>query len=487
MKILTFLCVLLTLTACNGNRTRPVLPAPNLNPVIAMPAGAVITGATLLRAQERGNQVPLSQLQARFEIARDDGVWQPIGGFSDALNNALSDTRFGEFGIVWDSASVASGAYSLRVGTRLQSGPWQWSMPVTIVVNRAPRAQVVAQRPAQLALAGTVSFLVEADDPDGEVVDVRWDFGDGENASGPQVTHVFRDTTKRYEISVVLIDDRGAITSLYYELNLTPEIVLEEQRAACSCKSIALRKTGAALGPDAMPNGSEWAPQDGFDDGKTLGPRDKNPGNSEVGGEKRKTGYLFEILAEVTGTPSSCKEGQLIQGDYYICGFSAADCSAYGGTRDGNGCCSFGTPWTGTQVDLDQDGTDDIDVSTMALCTAMGGRWDATTMRCSLNFPKSNGYKPDTLRGAKSGYDAPDGGRKAYAGKKVVFFDSPSAPLSATNGSKFDGELLTYLRGTDNKYCYVRTQLKYERKAGPDMETLDEIETKIGVNALPGI
>ena len=62
----------------------------------------------------------------------------------------------------------------------------------TIVINSAPIADagppLTAAPGEELVLDGSRSF-----DPDGEISDFLWDFGDGQSAKGPQVTMLTRD------------------------------------------------------------------------------------------------------------------------------------------------------------------------------------------------------------------------------------------------------------------------------------------------------
>jgi PGF-CTERM protein len=49
-------------------------------------------------------------------------------------------------------------------------------------------------------------------DPDGEVVQYRWDFGDGTQASGPLVAHAYQHSGP-YMVRLIVVDDSGATSS----------------------------------------------------------------------------------------------------------------------------------------------------------------------------------------------------------------------------------------------------------------------------------
>lgn len=61
--------------------------------------------------------------------------------------------------------------------------------------------------------AGTaVDFTADATDPDGEIKSFRWDFGDGEQANGPNPTHTF-DQKGLFDVRLSVTDDREETVS----------------------------------------------------------------------------------------------------------------------------------------------------------------------------------------------------------------------------------------------------------------------------------
>jgi len=58
---------------------------------------------------------------------------------------------------------------------------------------------------APLAITFDASF---SHDPDGKIVEFNWDFGDGSNASGSLVSHIY-DTEGRYVVTLQVTDDYG--------------------------------------------------------------------------------------------------------------------------------------------------------------------------------------------------------------------------------------------------------------------------------------
>ncbi|WP_255589371.1 GDSL-type esterase/lipase family protein [Cellulomonas sp. PS-H5] len=84
-----------------------------------------------------------------------------------------------------------------------------------VAPNQPPTAEVVATPgapllPGSAGGAGTYTFDASGStDPDGRIVDYRWEFGDGTTASGPVVTHTFAPGT--YDVTLVVTDDAGAL------------------------------------------------------------------------------------------------------------------------------------------------------------------------------------------------------------------------------------------------------------------------------------
>lgn len=60
-------------------------------------------------------------------------------------------------------------------------------------------------------------------DPDGTVVDYRWDFGDGKQGTGPQVTHAYQ-SAGRYFASLTVTDNSGARDTYVAEVRIDPAV-----------------------------------------------------------------------------------------------------------------------------------------------------------------------------------------------------------------------------------------------------------------------
>lgn len=61
----------------------------------------------------------------------------------------------------------------------------------------------------EVSFDGRFSF-----DPDGDIVSYHWDFDDGSTSSESQVTHVFSDIDRKYEVTLTVTDNEGATDSI---------------------------------------------------------------------------------------------------------------------------------------------------------------------------------------------------------------------------------------------------------------------------------
>ncbi|HEY0139053.1 MAG TPA: PKD domain-containing protein [Nannocystis sp.] len=75
--------------------------------------------------------------------------------------------------------------------------------------NLPPVAEIVGDLGEDLAAPLRVELASGSSDPDGSIVAVHWDFGDGASADGEKVSHVYA-TEGTYELRLTVVDDDGA-------------------------------------------------------------------------------------------------------------------------------------------------------------------------------------------------------------------------------------------------------------------------------------
>jgi hypothetical protein len=100
-------------------------------------------------------------------------------------------------------------------------------------VNESPIASFT-RSPENVFSGDVVSFNASGSyDPDGTIVTYEWDFGDGENATGQQVTHRFRGAmgqSKAYDVTLTVKDSEGDASeaSIYVSVNpLTKTVAVD--------------------------------------------------------------------------------------------------------------------------------------------------------------------------------------------------------------------------------------------------------------------
>ncbi|MBL8974856.1 MAG: PKD domain-containing protein [Myxococcales bacterium] len=83
------------------------------------------------------------------------------------------------------------------------------SPPTTTAGNLPPVAKLADDLAADQAAPLQVKFTSLSSDPDGLLVATQWDFGDGEQAEGAEVTHVFVNEGS-FAVTLTVTDDAGA-------------------------------------------------------------------------------------------------------------------------------------------------------------------------------------------------------------------------------------------------------------------------------------
>ena len=106
------------------------------------------------------------------------------------------------------SHTFAAGAYTVTLTVTDDDGASDSaSQPVTIEPdNQAPNASFTMQQNGD-----TIAFTSTASDSDGSIANWHWDFGDGNNGVGENVSHTFAAGT--YMVTLSVTDDDGAIDS----------------------------------------------------------------------------------------------------------------------------------------------------------------------------------------------------------------------------------------------------------------------------------
>ena len=472
----------------------------NPKPKMVFPeSGSTQSGIIILLTKQENARIPYEDIKSiRFEYSDSNRNWNLIRKQTSPFLRQHS--RYSNlWETSWDTSRIPSGMYAVRAVMETKSGKVSFSPTLDIRIDKEPVAMASARliRQEELDLRRVAGATVMFDgsdskDPDGTVIKWVWDFGDGMKGDGKKVTHTYSNKTRSYDIVLTVYDNLGIRHAAYYVIKQFSEVLFQmAPTTECICKSIALRGdnlpneqhaigSGGAVevgpngavevGPGGTIEGGGWDAIPGAD-GKTLGPLDGNLGDpANAAGEKEWTGYAFEIAAEIEGDPAHCAEMQLVKSTLTAPAIVEHNL------------------WTGNTADLDKDGTDDIDVSTAAKCTAKGGIWDPGAGKCTLEFPQAGtSYGPDTPNDTdpEGAYEHPYQ-FKEYLGNKIIWYDAPGFS-DAPNNTTQKADFISYILGTDKKYCYVKFSLDTQKRAGKDKETLTQNASATGASSIPGV
>jgi PKD repeat protein len=112
----------------------------------------------------------------------------------------------------------APGEYSVQLVATDDRGASTTVENVVTVVNREPNSDFT-YTPKDPLVGSTVSFSSNADDSDGTIVERIWRFGDGNEAAGPTVDHVYQQSGI-YRAQLIVTDDGGATGATTQEVRV---------------------------------------------------------------------------------------------------------------------------------------------------------------------------------------------------------------------------------------------------------------------------
>lgn len=146
-----------------------------------------------------------------------DGTVESIRWFEGSTHLGDGPTLTHTFG--------SGGAHTLRVNATDDDGGAE-SVSFTVDVNRPPTMDATAS-PRDVLAGETVHFDVQdADDPDGDdqALVYRWRFGDGDQAEGLSVDHVYTDSGS-YAAKLSVRDEDGGYTNMTFTIRVeTPPL-----------------------------------------------------------------------------------------------------------------------------------------------------------------------------------------------------------------------------------------------------------------------
>ncbi|HEX4953744.1 MAG TPA: PKD domain-containing protein [Thermoanaerobaculia bacterium] len=257
---------------------------------------SAVTGRTYLLAWQPSERFEANP-KAVFEVLGPDG-WSEIG----TERNRPRMAQLGAAMVKWDTSELDAGLYTVRVTMVDDQGQ---KVSATRQIQVAKRPTSVAEGflfGENLSVDGSASF-----DPDGEIVEWHWDFGDGKTADGPQAFHTFADASQSYPVTLTVTDGDGFETDAYCLADLAKGAFV--CAATCGCASMDIKCEGD--GPSGIP--MPWMPAGS---NTTLGPVNTipQPPGSQPG--PFSLIYNFEVVATLTpgSDPALCSSHQWAKG-----------------------------------------------------------------------------------------------------------------------------------------------------------------------------
>jgi len=146
------------------------------------------------------------------------------------------------------------GIYTVTLTVTDDDGASGSASAIKTVLNRSPAASFTES--SEIVLTGEVITFNASDsyDPDGNIVDYFWDFGDGSNATGVTVDHSYADDGN-YTVTLAVTDDDGATdttTSTKTVLNRPPVASFTESAETVYTSETITLNASASYDPDGI-------------------------------------------------------------------------------------------------------------------------------------------------------------------------------------------------------------------------------------------
>ncbi len=196
----------------NNNNPPPPPPPQNNAPSIPVVSGSeegIIGGNYVFTAESTDSDG--DQISYRFDW--DDGTISEWTSFENSGEEvSLSHS--------WSSA----GSYNVKAQAKDSEDISSWSDSITISINEETQDKPKSLIRLDNISEKTVIFNASRSyDPDGNIVEYLWDFGDGETETGLVVTHVY-DEYGEYFVFLKVTDNDGLNSTGLYLLNLSSTI-----------------------------------------------------------------------------------------------------------------------------------------------------------------------------------------------------------------------------------------------------------------------
>ena len=124
-----------------------------------------------------------------------------------------------ETGIHTEHLFEQSGSYTIRLCVTDETGLTAKAEIIVTVENTPPLASCRFSSDSPVVGEWILFDASASFDPDGELIDFIWDFGDGESARGTRVGHAY-ETPDVYPVRLTIQDNAGATTSIVHSFTV---------------------------------------------------------------------------------------------------------------------------------------------------------------------------------------------------------------------------------------------------------------------------
>jgi PKD repeat protein len=127
-------------------------------------------------------------------------------------------------GVQGEQSFEKSGDYIVRLTVTDSAGQSNATEVLIQVENTSPIASARFSNDAPIPGESVLFDASSSFDPDGQLIDFIWDFGDGETRRGTRVSHVYSQLGL-YEVRLTVVDNAGALSTISHTMTVHTQSV----------------------------------------------------------------------------------------------------------------------------------------------------------------------------------------------------------------------------------------------------------------------
>ncbi|NIN33952.1 MAG: PKD domain-containing protein, partial [Gammaproteobacteria bacterium] len=237
-------------------------------------------------------------------------------------------------GSVVDHAYADDGNYTVTLTVTDDDGATDSVSATKTVLNKSPVASFT-ESAATVYTGNSINFNAsDSYDPDGNIINYLWDFGDGSNTTGEVASHSYTDDGN-YTVTLTVTDDDGAAdsaTSLKTVLNRSPVATFTESSETVYTSETITFNASNSYDPDGTVVGYFWNFGDGTNaTGETASHSYTDDGNYTItltvtdDDGATATSTAAKTVLNRPPVPSFSESAETVYTGEYIT-FNASDC-----------------------------------------------------------------------------------------------------------------------------------------------------------------